>query len=45
LAGRIAALPGLVQVLEWGYRGFLQLRRLWRKDAAVCRLPGGGERS
>jgi predicted DCC family thiol-disulfide oxidoreductase YuxK len=40
LAGRIAALPGMVQTLEWAYRGFLKVRRLWRKDAAVCPLPG-----
>lgn len=39
LAGRVAALPGVVQVLDWGYRGFLRLRRLWRRDAAACPLP------
>ncbi len=39
LAGRIAALPGMAQLLEWGYRGFLKVRRLWRKEAAVCPLP------
>lgn len=40
LAGRIAALPGVVRMLDWGYRGFLRLRRLWRKrDAAACSLP------
>jgi len=40
LAGRMAALPGIVHGLEWGYRGFLKLRRLWRGDVAVCALPG-----
>lgn len=40
LAGRIAALPGIVQALEWGYRGFLRVRRLWRRDAAACALSG-----
>lgn len=40
LAGRIAALPGIVQALEWGYRGFLKVRRLWRRDAAACALSG-----
>ena len=39
LAGRVAALPGLVHLLDWGYRGFLRMRRLWRKDAAACPLP------
>lgn len=39
LAGRIAAWPGVVHLLEWGYRVFLKLRRLWRKDAATCPLP------
>ncbi len=39
LAGRVAALPGVVQVLEWSYRGFLKVRRLWRSDAAACPLP------
>ena len=34
LAGRIAGLPGIVQALEWGYRGFLAVRRMWR-DSAV----------
>ncbi len=29
-AGQIAGLPGIVHVLEWGYRGFLNVRRLWR---------------
>jgi predicted DCC family thiol-disulfide oxidoreductase YuxK len=43
LAGRIAALPGFVHVLERGYRGFLKVRRLWRKDAAACSLRGGGK--
>ncbi|MDO9468601.1 MAG: DUF393 domain-containing protein [Thiobacillus sp.] len=37
--GRIAALPGVVHGLEWGYRGFLRLRRLWRRDTATCPLP------
>jgi len=37
--GRIAALPGVVHGLEWGYRGFLRLRRLWRRDAGTCPLP------
>ena len=39
LAGRAAALPGVVHGLEWGYRGFLRLRRLWRRDAGTCPLP------
>jgi predicted DCC family thiol-disulfide oxidoreductase YuxK len=39
-AGRVAALPGVVHTLEWGYRGFLRLRRLWRRDAPACPLPG-----
>ena len=39
LAGRFAALPGVINVLEWGYRGFLKLRRLWRRDDAACPLP------
>lgn len=39
LAGRIAALPGNVHALEWGYRRFLNVRQLWRKDAAACVLP------
>lgn len=38
-AGRIAALPGVVHGLEAGYRGFLKLRRLWRRDAGTCPLP------
>jgi predicted DCC family thiol-disulfide oxidoreductase YuxK len=38
-AGRIAALPGVVHGLEWGYQGFLRLRRLWRRDAGTCTLP------
>jgi predicted DCC family thiol-disulfide oxidoreductase YuxK len=29
--GRFAALPGVAQVLELGYRGFLGTRRLWRR--------------
>jgi predicted DCC family thiol-disulfide oxidoreductase YuxK len=33
LAGRIAGLPGIVHGLEWGYRGFLQMRRMWRDSA------------
>jgi len=37
LAGRVAALPGVVQGLEWGYRGFLNVRRLWLGDAAASR--------
>lgn len=39
LAGRIAALPGIVHGLEGGYRGFLKVRRLWRKEAGACQLP------
>lgn len=42
LAGRVAALPGVVHGLEMGYRGFLKLRRLWRKDAGACPLPDRG---
>ena len=41
LAGRVAALPGIAQGLEWGYRGFLKVRRLWRRDAGARPLPGG----
>lgn len=40
LAGRVAALPGIAQGLEWGYRGFLKVRRLWRRDASLCPPPG-----
>lgn len=39
LAGRIAALPGIVHGLELGYRLVLRLRKLWRKPDAVCELP------
>ncbi|MFN3751491.1 MAG: thiol-disulfide oxidoreductase DCC family protein [Thiobacillus sp.] len=39
-AGRAAALPGVVHGLEIGYRGFLRLRRLWRRNAGTCPLPG-----
>jgi len=39
LAGRVAALPGVVHGLEWGYRGFLKLRRLWRREAEACAPP------
>jgi len=39
LAGRVAALPAVVHGLEVGYRAFLKLRRLWRKDAGACPLP------
>ena len=38
LLGRIASQPGVVHVLEWGYRGFLKMRRLWRGPDR-CRLP------
>lgn len=37
--GRVAALPGVVHGLEIVYRGFLRLRRLWRRDADTCPLP------
>lgn len=40
LIGRVAALPGLVHGLEWGYRGFLRVRPLWRREATACPLPG-----
>ncbi len=43
LAGRVAALPGIAQGLEWGYRGFLKVRRLWRREAAACALPKSGK--
>lgn len=43
LAGRVAALPGIVHGLEWGYRGFLKARRLWRRDTAACALPDSSE--
>jgi predicted DCC family thiol-disulfide oxidoreductase YuxK len=45
LAGRVATLPGIVHLLEWGYRGFLKVRWLWRGNAAVCALPGRGKKS
>lgn len=38
-AGHLAALPGVVHLLEWGYRGFLKVRPLWRKDTAACPVP------
>jgi predicted DCC family thiol-disulfide oxidoreductase YuxK len=34
LAGHLAALPGIVHLLEAGYRGFLGIRRMWRETAA-----------
>tara|TARA_R110002049_G_scaffold67844_9_gene176002 strand:+ start:630 stop:1013 length:384 start_codon:yes stop_codon:yes gene_type:complete len=37
--GRIAALPGVVHVLELGYRLVLRARSLWRKPDSACRLP------
>ncbi|MDP3419874.1 MAG: DUF393 domain-containing protein [Thiobacillus sp.] len=43
LAGRVAALPGVMHGLEWSYRGFLKMRRLWRRDA-VCPLPDSSKR-
>lgn len=39
LLGRTASRPSVVHVLEWGYCGFLKLRRLWRGPGR-CRLPG-----
>jgi len=39
LAGRVAALPGIVHVLEWGYRGFLKVRQLWHRNAPACPVP------
>lgn len=39
-AGRVASRPGIVHVLELGYRGFLKLRRLWRGATPRCNLPG-----
>jgi predicted DCC family thiol-disulfide oxidoreductase YuxK len=39
LAGRIAALPGIVHGLELGYRLVLRVRRLWRRPDTVCALP------
>jgi 3-demethoxyubiquinol 3-hydroxylase len=39
LVGRLAALPGIAQGLEWGYRGFLRVRPLWRRGAAPCPYP------
>lgn len=38
-AGRLAALPGMVHTLEWGYRFFLKVRPLWRGKPAACPLP------
>jgi 3-demethoxyubiquinol 3-hydroxylase len=43
-AGLAAALPGIVHLLEWGYRGFLNVRPLWRRDASACSLPGSSEK-
>ena len=43
LAGRVAALPGIVQGLEWGYRGFLRVHPLWRRETGMCALPGSSE--
>ncbi len=43
LAGRFAALPGVVHLLEWGYRGFLRIRPLWRRNTTACPLPGDRE--
>ena len=37
--GRLAALPGIAQALELGYRGFLGIRKLWRPQAE--KPPGG----
>ena len=39
LFGRLATLPGIVQGLEWGYRGFLRVRPLWHRGAAPCPYP------
>ena len=43
LAGRIAAQPGIVHLLEGGYRGFLKIRPLWRRNATACPLPGDSD--
>ena len=37
--GRVATLPGVTHLLEWVYRGFLKIRRLWRKEDTACPLP------
>jgi predicted DCC family thiol-disulfide oxidoreductase YuxK len=29
--GRVASVPPIPTMLEWGYRGFLKLRPLWRR--------------
>lgn len=42
MAGRIAALPGIVHGLEVGYRLLLRMRKLWRKPAETCPLPQQG---
>lgn len=38
--GQIAALPGVIHLLEGSYRGFLMVRRLWRRPSSACPLPG-----
>ena len=43
-AGRIASLPGIVNLLDWGYRGFLHVRPLWRRKTDACALPGRSEK-
>ena len=37
--GRVAGQPGIVHLLEVGYRVFLKLRRVWRSPPR-CQLPG-----
>ncbi|MFP5408335.1 MAG: thiol-disulfide oxidoreductase DCC family protein [Gammaproteobacteria bacterium] len=44
LVGHVAAWPGVVHGLDWGYRGFLKMRRLWRRDAGACPLPDNSKR-
>ena len=44
LVGRVAALPGVVHGLDWGYRGFLKVRRLWRRETEACALPDSSKR-
>lgn len=36
-AARIGRWPGVLPVLEWGYRGFLRVRPLWRKRVSAGR--------
>lgn len=41
--GRVAALPGVVSVLELGYRVLLKVRGLWRSPV-MCEAPTGSDK-